>query len=885
MTIPIIKIKVLPKSVVKAKMDARFPANFTVDAPLQLDRTGGNYRVSLDVNQFTNSVIDTVLTYIPAPASATPLTASTAAVGTSIKYAREDHVHPVGNPYQQTFSTLAQAAATSIVGSVDIVRTLGRVSAGDNGGASYVRIGATTAASWRFQSADGQWWALNDRVITPEMFGAVTGGTDCTTAFSDLATWIRTFALRGVTVNFKAGADYSVWPGPGVPATTYLLDLTGVIGLTVNFNGAKITTNNPFNASSVAEVFLLDGTQDLVVNDAWYVQTGKVTLDASVNGGLCVGQATAAPWNRNIIFNNPKQFGGARGITFIGAPFASGIPVDNRVENIQVNNGFFDTVYYPLSFAWAGDNVRANITANNCGRVYFPYNVSNHDISIVSNGGGPFNDMNLKVYAMPQLPPAKNALTNINVRYKNKARINNTASQSLCAIEFQQNPQIATLPTVSGAANNGSGLIRLTISSASAAAMATGQTWYVNNVGGVPNATGNWVVTVVDNTHVDLQGSTFAGAYTSGGYMNVPAQMRDIHITFDVDNDSNQQPPACVTYKLDSAGSADTTQRNYVIDNLTLHGTLSNYNYGIAALNLFNNDAVSLGTWSSETVNNFAIRDLVITGTNTNPTVNVTGFGIAEFKNITSTPTSVSWAFTGISTNTVFQNNSATGVTIGSPVKTVKKQVFTASGTYTPSTGLLYCVIECVGSGGGGGGANNASATQIYGGGGGGSGSYSRLVASAATIGASQTVTVGNAGSGGAAGSNNGTAGSDVSVGTLCIGKGGQGGSFASVAGVPTGGAGGVAGTGDLTSAGQPGGFGGYSTANTTFVASGFGGNSHFGGGAASAMATAGASVSGNAAGNYGGGGSGGSVNSLAGTAAGGNGSKGVVIITEYCLQ
>src|SRR6185436_2268869 len=37
------------------------------------------------------------------------------------------------------------------------------------------------------------------------------------------------------------------------------------------------------------------------------------------------------------------------------------------------------------------------------------------------------------------------------------------------------------------------------------------------SVGGVPNATGQWVITVVDANHITLVGSTFAGAYTSGG--------------------------------------------------------------------------------------------------------------------------------------------------------------------------------------------------------------------------------------------------------------------------------------------------------------------------------------------------------------------------------
>lgn len=222
-------------------------------------------------------------------------------------------------------------------------------------------------------------------------------------------------------------------------------------------------------------------------------------------------------------------------------------------------------------------------------------------------------------------------------------------------------------------------------------------------------------------------------------------------------------------------------------------------------------------------------------------------------------------------------------------VQAVKKQVFTASGTYTPSTGILYAVVECVGAGGGAGGASG-SVGGIFSGAGGGAGGYSRVVLTAAAIGASKSVTIGAAGAGGAAGSNNGAAGGDTCVGgaacttNLCAGKGGSGGLFGSVAQVPTAGSGGVAGTGDLTAAGSPGLPGFYSSITSTAFPSGNGGSSFFGGGAVGVTANAAANP-GNAGGNYGAGGSGASAGNTASTAAGGNGSAGVVFITEYTNQ
>jgi hypothetical protein len=67
---------------------------------------------------------------------------------------------------------------------------------------------------------------------------------------------------------------------------------------------------------------------------------------------------------------------------------------------------------------------------------------------------------------------------------------------------------------VTGAANNGAGLIRLTVATHG---YETGDTVDVTAVGGVPAAVGSWPITVITANTFDLVGSTFAGAYTSGG--------------------------------------------------------------------------------------------------------------------------------------------------------------------------------------------------------------------------------------------------------------------------------------------------------------------------------------------------------------------------------
>lgn len=82
---------------------------------------------------------------------------------------------------------------------------------------------------------------------------------------------------------------------------------------------------------------------------------------------------------------------------------------------------------------------------------------------------------------------------------------------------------------ISNAADNGSGLIRLTV--ASTAGWTTGDYKTVADVGGTTEANGDWTITVVNGTTIDLQGSTFSNSYTSGGY--VAGSIDELDISLD----------------------------------------------------------------------------------------------------------------------------------------------------------------------------------------------------------------------------------------------------------------------------------------------------------------------------------------------------------------
>ncbi len=217
----------------------------------------------------------------------------------------------------------------------------------------------------------------------------------------------------------------------------------------------------------------------------------------------------------------------------------------------------------------------------------------------------------------------------------------------------------------------------------------------------------------------------------------------------------------------------------------------------------------------------------------------------------------------------------------GKPITQVIVQNFYTNGTYTPTTGMQYCDVQVVGAGGGGGGSATSGAPTAAAAGGGGGGGYARKVFTAATIGASQAVTVSVAGgAGGVAGNTTGTAGGTSSLGALISATGGNGG-LGGAAGAAGASAGGTGGAGTATSPGfaTSGAPGSASFTSALNVMGGAGGSSFFGGGA---IAIAGAVGAGNNAPSYGGGG-GGAVTAAGSTqVAGGNGGPGLIVITEY---
>lgn len=221
----------------------------------------------------------------------------------------------------------------------------------------------------------------------------------------------------------------------------------------------------------------------------------------------------------------------------------------------------------------------------------------------------------------------------------------------------------------------------------------------------------------------------------------------------------------------------------------------------------------------------------------------------------------------------------ATGNNVG---RLLRINYLTSSGNFSKGSDSSFIIVKAIGPGGGGGGAaQGASTASAATGGGGGAFTQKKYLTSA--LAASEPYVIGAIGNGGAAGANNGTAGTATtfsSAGNLITANGGGAGQTVAAGSVAlisaVSGSGGSASGGDINVNGQNG---GYSIMlSTTVLISGRGGDSGraYGTGGAASL------TSGNVGASYGSGGSGAAAAQSTSNQAGGNGGPGLIIIEEY---
>lgn len=214
-------------------------------------------------------------------------------------------------------------------------------------------------------------------------------------------------------------------------------------------------------------------------------------------------------------------------------------------------------------------------------------------------------------------------------------------------------------------------------------------------------------------------------------------------------------------------------------------------------------------------------------------------------------------------------------------------QMFTASGTYTPTAGTRKVFVRMVGGGSGGGGAVS-DATFVKRGAGGGSGVYveKSVVAAPGLFITGGAVVIGAGGAGGTPG-NAGTQGGDTTVviqGTTYTarrGVGGQAATAGAASGVTQGGGNFPGSNGDVNVRGTSSESAAFWITSALGM-SGAGGSNPLGGGGSGSTGTVSATGAAGSSEGFGGGGAGGVAAAASVDASGGAGAPGVVIIDEY---
>lgn len=150
MTVPQIKVKVQRRPQIKLKVLPKFPASVTVEDPILLDTTGGNYEFSIDIDSLVTSI--------------------------GIEF--DDRYSLV-----RDYDTVAAVGVAYVPSGTAYIRTGGYAAVGDGGSGFYKHVSAGPASLYLIQSADGAWWELETAELNVLQLGADPTETD----FSDAA--------------------------------------------------------------------------------------------------------------------------------------------------------------------------------------------------------------------------------------------------------------------------------------------------------------------------------------------------------------------------------------------------------------------------------------------------------------------------------------------------------------------------------------------------------------------------------------------------------------------------------------------------------------------------------------------------------------------------
>lgn len=321
MTVSNIKVKVIRKPTLKLKVLPRFPSNFTVTAPLLLDRSGGGYAASIDLNAllsflgplFTGNLTGAVTslglaTSLGSFTSANLRAALTDEVGTGAAYFVGG---ALGTPASGTATNLTGTASgltagnvttnanlTGAVTSIGNAASLGSFSSANLAAALSDETGSGSAVfgtSPIISTADARGiWTTGTSWTLPAftLGGAVSGGGNQVNNViignsTPLAGSFTNVSATGSILSGSPSAGVGYKTGAGGTVTQITSKSTGV---TLNTLSGGITMNNAALAAATIVSFVVTdtsvaNTDVIIVNHLGGGTPGAYTINARVGVG------------------------------------------------------------------------------------------------------------------------------------------------------------------------------------------------------------------------------------------------------------------------------------------------------------------------------------------------------------------------------------------------------------------------------------------------------------------------------------------------------------------------------------------------------------------------------------------------------------------------
>lgn len=227
-----------------------------------------------------------------------------------------------------TIATRALALTLQVPAATNSLRTGGYYTAGDGGGALYVRGTGPYTDGSSFQSADGAWWLLAERAFTVEMFGAKGDGSDDATAINNAIQFC--IGQNGTTLQFLH-AVYSI--------ASPLLCFSWSAGAFAFFSLTLKGRSAPYITSKSTSIVLtyvdrpaliIQAARNICVENLAFIGGANNGAQPSYTNLLNDGGATPW-WNTGAARDQP--FSPYAGIAI--DPFCNGVPTDGGYPGLS----------------------------------------------------------------------------------------------------------------------------------------------------------------------------------------------------------------------------------------------------------------------------------------------------------------------------------------------------------------------------------------------------------------------------------------------------------------------------------------------------------------------------------------------------------------------